>query len=706
VNHALAGPTVRLSGVVACATAMLLVCTAGAAARPAQPTARLLADQVGRSHILDVPYLPQTEDLCGGAAVAMVLRYWGERQVYPEDFAELVDRSAAGIRTDVLAADLRRRGWHAIPNDARANSSSEWIRAQVDLGRPMVVLIEVRPNRYHYVVVVAWVGEQVVVHDPARTPFRVMPRAEFDDVWARAGRWALLLLPSERPSADVEAPEPAVVEPPPGDPCGVLVRQMAERARRGDVESAETGILAATLTCPGNAAVWRAFAGIRFLQSRWGEASLFAERAVGLDPGDEHGWDLLATSRFLNDESDAALDAWNRIGRPSVDLVQVAGVRRTRHPVVAALVDLPPRALLTTETRDRAARRLEELPSAAFTRLRYRPMDGGLAGIDAVVVERATVPRGVVPVAAAATRAWLYREVRLDLAGLAGSGELWTVAWRWWEARPRLAVALAVPRAFGLPGVTTIEGSWEHSSYAPAGVDPSGAAFIHREERRRAAVTVADWLTSAVRWKAGAALDRWVGDQHVSVGGALDVRLAGDRLSIGIDSSAWVPTGAGGRFATGGVSAAWRSARDGNGPLWLAEAGLAAASGAAPLDLWPGAGVGFARTPLLRAHPLLNDGVLSGPVFGRQLVHATGEYHRPILPEQTSALRLAVFADTARAMKRSTGDDRMAWHVDAGVGVRIALPGSGGTTRVDVARGLRDGRVVLSAGWQSPWPGK
>ena len=30
---------------------------------------------------LDVPFISQTELLCGGAAAAMVLRYWGERGI-------------------------------------------------------------------------------------------------------------------------------------------------------------------------------------------------------------------------------------------------------------------------------------------------------------------------------------------------------------------------------------------------------------------------------------------------------------------------------------------------------------------------------------------------------------------------------------------------------------------------------------------------
>ena len=56
--------------------------------------------------ILDVPFISQSEALCGGAAAAMVLRYWGERGLTAESFSHLVDRSAAGIRTDALVNEL------------------------------------------------------------------------------------------------------------------------------------------------------------------------------------------------------------------------------------------------------------------------------------------------------------------------------------------------------------------------------------------------------------------------------------------------------------------------------------------------------------------------------------------------------------------------------------------------------------------------
>jgi len=674
--------------------AALLACAPAAAAPVGLAASR--ADEPERARLLDVPYLPQIEDLCGGAAVAMVLRYWGERQVYPEDFAGLVDRSASGIRTDVLAAEVTRLGWRSLRIAADAEPGGQPIRGHIDQGRPVVALIEVAPNRYHYVVIVAWTGAQVIVHDPARSPFRVMPEAEFDRAWAAAGRWALLILPQDDPPA-TDSPVTTTDLPRATDRCAPLIQNLVELSRT-DVAAAETGLLAATELCPQDAAAWRELAGVRFLQSRWAEAGDVAERAAELDPADAEGWNLLATSRFLNDEPEAALGAWNRIGRPPIDLLQVKGLDRTRQPVVSALLDLRPRELLTAARLGRAARRLHELPSAAQTRLTYQPITGGLARLEAVVVERPLLLGGVVPIAVTALNALLHREVQVDVASPTGSGELLTIAWRWWESRPRLAVALEVPAVSWLPGVTTIEGSWERPSYA--------TPEVSRVERRRGGVSVADWATGMIRWRAGVALDRWAQDSHVSTDAAFDVRLADDRISIGADAAAWAPIGSHSRFGAVGLSSAWRSTRDAARASWTIVAGFEAASAAAPFDLWPGAGTGHARTPLLRAHPLLEDGVVSGPAFGRRLAHGTVEYHHPLRTIIGAALAVAAFADTATSWRRLRDDDRGASHLDVGAGIRLALPGTAGMLRADVARGLNDRRVAFSAGWQAAWPGR
>ena len=142
--------------------------------------------------ILDVPFVAQSELLCGGAAAAMVMRYWGERGVDAEVFRPLVDARAGGIRTDALTAALRARRWNAIELHGAAAS----LDREIEQGRPVIALINDHANTYHYVVVVARNADGVVFHDPARTPFRVASTADFDKRWAAGGRWMLVVTPA------------------------------------------------------------------------------------------------------------------------------------------------------------------------------------------------------------------------------------------------------------------------------------------------------------------------------------------------------------------------------------------------------------------------------------------------------------------------------------------------------------------------------
>ena len=104
-----------------------------------------------------------------------------------------------------------------------------------------------------------------------------------------------------------------------------------------------------------------------------------------------------------------------------------------------------------------------------------------------------------------------------------------------------------------------------------------------------------------------------------------------------------------------------------------------------------------ARSLLLRAHPLLENGTIAGEVFGRHLYHAGSEWRRWFKPRlRLVSVAPAIFVDVARAGKRLRSGD--GWHADAGAGVRIAVPGTG-VLRVDVAKGLRDGKTVFSIGW-------
>ena len=665
----------------------------------AAPAPALAGQARTASHpLLDVPYVSQTPELCGGAALAMVLRYWGERQVFPEDFEPLIVASERGIPTGSLVSAVRDRNWQAVVVPPDALDPRAQIRDAVDRGRPLIALIEVGPRTYHYVVIVGATDEEIVVHDPARAPFRVLRWDGFDRVWAAAGQWMMLVLPPEgarsgASAAPVENPAPGVAATAAPTACDALVEHGVSLGLSGDRDGAEAGLVAATRVCPLNAAGWVELAGLRFSESQWADAAVLAQTAVRLAPADAHAREILATSRYLSGDVTGALDAWTPVGAPRIDTVSIVGAERTRHPVVAAAAGLQPRQLLTSEAFRRAVHRVQALPVASSARMHYAPLEGGLAAVDVLLAERGPYPKGWVAFTILGARAAAGHELRVDLAGLLGSGERMSVSGRWQAERPRVALGLAFPSPPWLTGVLSFDAMWERQSYPNL-----------RESRRRMALQLSNWSTSWLHWKARAALDRFDGRRYVSVEGGLDLRLARDRVALVASGVAWSPTSGGRRFNTRSGLGAWRSTDDTTRGVWSAAGDVSLASSGAPRAVWEGAGTGSGRAGLLRAHPLLDGGVLTGPAFGRGLATGKIEYARPVGRTLAGVLSFAAFIDAAQAWHRPGGLARSPLYVDAGVGVRVRLP-SREAIRIDIAHGLRGGGVTLSIGILGVWPG-
>lgn len=651
--------------------------------------------------LLDVPFVPQSQALCGGAALAMVMRYWEESAVLGDDFSDRIEPGGTGIRTDDLVKAARARGWTAFP----AVGTPSELQSQLARSRPMIVLTRVGSESSHYMVVVGWGDGSVIVHDPARGPFRTIREGAFDHAWAGSGRWCLLTLPPG-PGAKAVGEPPAIIGPASGaalEGCDFIVEEGISRARSGDLVGAEHRFLAARALCPASAAPSRELAGLRFGAGDWKAAARLAEQALALDPGDSLASRLLAGSRFLDGDVEGALRAWNRVSEPHADLTRIDGLNRTRYGAVAGQIDLPPGRLLTPQAFLRARRRLAEMPTQSGARLSLKPQAGGSAQLNVALLERPLLFAGPWDAGQAGARALLEREVTVSLASPTGNGELWTADWRWWHERPRVSLGLAVPAAGGRPGIWSVEGSWDRQSYA-AGARPvlgdTASAGIVAEHRRRAALSFADWAGSNLRLEGGVALDRWSGrGPHVSLDGKIETRSAGDHLTFGAELAGWKSLDRRGPFAAGGILARWGSDEGGSG-AWRARAGVSGATSEAPLALWPGAGTGSGRAPLLRAHPLLDEGVLDGRAFGRVLVH--GGLERQGWAWTVKPLRLgwALFVDGARPWHPLRAA-RVPWQVDGGAGIRLAGMGTRGQFRIDLARGFEDGKVALSAAWDA-----
>jgi uncharacterized protein YvpB len=643
--------------------------------------------------LLDVPYVPQSGALCGGAALAMVLRYWGKSGVLAEDFARLVEPGQAGIRTGALVKAVEAYGWVALP----LPGTPAEVENHLAQGRPVIALIQAGSGSYHYVVLVAWANGWVVLHDPNVGPFRTIRETEFDTAWSESGRWSLLVLPSHGTNEQI-SPDSAMVVIPSSralDGCAAIVDAGIVMAQQGDTAEAELKFLAAQSLCPASAAPLRERAGLRFLAGDWAGTSRLAERAVALDPSDAHAWRLLAGSRFLSGDVDGALGAWNRLSEPRADLTRVDGLTHIRFSAVAGQLDLPPGRLLTPQAFRQARRRLAEMPTQVESRLSLRPVPEGNAQVNVALLERPLVFAGPWDVGATGVRALTEREITLDVASPAGNGELWTAGWRWWANRPRLSLALTVPGAGGRPGIWRVEGFWERQAYAPS-------AEVIREERRRTALSFSDWFGPDLRLEIGAALDKWVDrGAHLSLDVSIETRWARDRLALGAQMARWVSLASGAPFGAGGLSLKWCSSGIERCDAWQASLGISSATSEAPLALWSGAGTGYGRNALLRAHPLLDGGIVRGDAFGRTLAHGTIE--RQAWPWTLGPMRLgwSLFVDAAKPWDTlRTG--RIPWQADGGMGLRLRGLGMKGQFRIDAARGFDDGCSAVSIAWQIP----
>ncbi len=684
--------------------------------QPVLPSSRERPTQVGAATeapgppgvVLEVGYVAQSEALCGGAAVTMTLRYWGDDDVRPESFAPLLREDGTGIATEDLRRAVLERGWTALA----FTGDVDMLSRELERGRPTVVLLEVGPSRFHYVTVVGHLARLIVFHDPAVSPYRTMAVDDFVSAWSGGGFWALLVLPDPdrlselagrrvvdrrvaragQPPGDDARGAPVADEGPPGrGPCSTSIERAVELARTGALDAADRLLVLAMATCPEDARAPRELAALRLLEDRAAEAVLLALTAHELEPGDRHALEILAAARYLSGDDVAALDDWNRLEPVVVDEVTLASPTRTRNGPILGLTGLARGRVLTARSLELGRRRLGLLPAAAASRLSYRPRDDGRVVVAAAVAERPPYPSPAGLLVEGALGAFTHRGIQLESASPTRLGELWSLAWRWHEPRRRVRVGVSVPIRHPVRGSLALTGLVARET--------SDFGTEVREERRRADVELATWVAPWLRGSATLALDRWRDlGTFGSVGLAARAMGAGDRLGLTVAGDLWSTPGSATPFALARARLDWVSRLEHRGLVTSARVGGQMASGAAPRSIWPGAGSGSGRPLLARAHGLLTDGRITGPLFGRRIAYGGAEtvWWMPAGPFDAG---LASFLDLASVGARPAGIEGDGFQADLGVGVRLGLPRRG-VLRADLARGLADGRTEVSAGLQ------
>ena len=152
---------------------------------------------------IDVPYVPQTKEGCGSAAIAMVMQYWakqrGQAALPQMDAAKiqelLYSPQQKGIPGSTMETYFRQEGYRTF------TFRGDWsdLQNHLEKGRPVIVSLKASGARgpLHYAVVVGMDAARgyVFLNDPAKGKMLRMSREGFQSEWDAAKNWTLLAVP-------------------------------------------------------------------------------------------------------------------------------------------------------------------------------------------------------------------------------------------------------------------------------------------------------------------------------------------------------------------------------------------------------------------------------------------------------------------------------------------------------------------------------
>lgn len=177
-----------------CILGLVLLFAAGAAFALAAETPALW---------IDVPFIAQSKDGCGSAAIAMVMDYWSNKSgqsALGAAGAARIQRTLYSPKEEGIPARSMQRYFEESGYRVFA-FAGDWSELQrhVSRGRPLIVALGASGPHgpLHYVVVVGIDATQgyVYVNDPAQQKMLRLSREGFESEWSATHNWTLLAVP-------------------------------------------------------------------------------------------------------------------------------------------------------------------------------------------------------------------------------------------------------------------------------------------------------------------------------------------------------------------------------------------------------------------------------------------------------------------------------------------------------------------------------
>jgi tetratricopeptide (TPR) repeat protein len=222
-------------------------------------------------------------------------------------------------------------------------------------------------------------------------------------------------------------------------------RRAVELASAGNLSEAKAILLLEQRKNPNDKRFPTELAGIGFKAADYHEAQRHIRRALQIDPEDVYANDFLATLYLLENNIDAALKYWNRIGRPRIENVATSPDIRIDPTLWDRALAFSPASTLSLEEFRNTKARLQSLDLLARTRFELLPAGDAFDLFIHPLMRADTLGTGKWGALAAAGRGLPYHTVEYELRNLRSAGLNVSTLVRWDTEARRASVRAAMP---------------------------------------------------------------------------------------------------------------------------------------------------------------------------------------------------------------------------------------------------------------------
>ncbi len=460
-------------------------------------------------------------------------------------------------------------------------------------------------------------------------------------------------------------------------------------------------------------------AGVAFKQGRLFEARSHLRRALNLDPGDSYANDFLATLFLLDQNLEASLKYWNRIGKPFLETVTTPALL-----VRAAILDrafaFSPASILRLDDLLTTRSRLNSME--IFPRFRFElvPRPDNKFDLAFRCVERNGLGNSWLEGLLSLFRGIPYQTVHPEFFNLKGSAVNWVSLVRFDAQKRRLYSSLSGPLGADPKWRyrVYVDGRKENWDVSRTSRSPALAAGDIALQSVSGGAEIQSTVNGLWRWKSGLSLthrkfrratpETEIDGSLFTQGFSLKNHLRVDRqlflvperrLSVNLFANwelAKILAGPHDAFARvrGGLELQWHPFARGDDYTVTGRFGAGKTLGRAPFDELFNLGQERDTDLFLRGHRGTRAGKKGNSPLGRDYLLWNWEFDRVVYAHSRFDLRLGPVIDTGRVYDRFGNFGSEKWLWDAGIQARVRIQNRL-TLILTIGKDLRSGREAF-----------